>query len=469
MKVGLFGVGLNTYWRQFEGLFDRLDACRKNIARKIENSGVQVVDAGMVDHPAAASQTADLFRKEGVEVIFLFVATYALSSTVLPAVRGLGIPVIILNIQPAAAIDYDRMAGMPDRGVMTGEWLAHCQACSLPEIAHVFNRAGIRYEIITGYFQEVYVWKQIDEWIVAAKAVAGMRRNKTGILGHYYCGMLDVYSDTTLHSVTSGTHFELLEMCLLRKLRDAVSMEEIEGKIVEFRSKFDVVPQCDSRELVRAAKTSVALDRLVREYGLGSLTYYYEGTPGGPYEDIVTSIIPGSTLLTADGIPVAGECEVKNVQAMKIMSLLGMGGSFAEFYALDFNDDVVLMGHDGPAHFSMAQERVKLVPLPVYHGKPGKGLSIQMSVRPGPVTLMSLCETDGKLSLLVAEGFSEAGKTLPIGNTNSRYRFSLGVRDFLDRWSKAGPSHHCSIGIGHHADILKKYAFLTGMDCQIIC
>lgn len=469
MKVGLFEVGLNTYWGQFEGLLDRLVGYRKDISGKIGRMGVHVVDPGMVDSPEKALQAADLFKKEGVEIIFLFVSTYALSSTVLPAVRNLSIPVIILNVQPVPAIDYDRLNGMGDRGVMTGEWLAHCQACSLPEIAHTFNRAGIKYEIVTGYLQEEYVWKQIEDWIAAAKAVAGMRANKTGILGHYYCGMLDVYSDTTLHAVALGTHFELLEMCRLRRLRDAASSDEVEAKIAEFQDRFDVVPQCDSQELIRAAKTSVALDHLVREYGLGSLAYYYEGTPGSAYEDIITSIIPGSTLLTAYGIPIAGECEVKNVQAMKIMSLLGMGGSFAEFYALDFNDNVVLLGHDGPAHFAMSESKVKLVPLPVYHGKPGKGLSIQMSVKQGPVTVMSLCEIDGKLTLLLAEGEAEVGKTLQIGNTNSRYRFPLEVRDFINRWSEVGPSHHCTIGVGHRGDLLRKFAFLAGLNSVTIC
>lgn len=469
MKVGLFEVGLNTYWEQFEGLLDRLVGYRKDISAKIGCMGVHVVDFGMVDSLEKALQAADLFRKEGVEIIFLYVSTYALSSTVLPAVRNLGIPVIILNVQPVSAIDYDRLNGMGDRGIMTGEWLAHCQACSLPEITHIFNRAEIKYEIVTGYFQEEYVWKQIEDWIAAAKAVAGMRVNKTGILGHYYCGMLDVYSDTTLHAVGFGTHFELLEMCRLRRLRDMVSSREIEEKISEFRDCFDIVPQCDSQELVRAAKTSVALDRLVHECGLGSLAYYYEGTPGSSYEDIITSIIPGSTLLTAYGIPIAGECEVKTVQAMKIMSLLGMGGSFAEFYALDFTDNVVLLGHDGPAHFAMAENKVKLVPLPVYHGKPGRGLSIQMSVKQGPVTVMSLCEIDGKLSLLLAEGDAETGKTLLIGNTNSRYRFPLEIRDFINRWSEVGPSHHCAIGVGHRGDLLRKFAFLAGIDCVTIC
>ena len=374
----------------------------------------------------------------------------------------------MLNLQPVAQLDYEKFNALGDRGTMTGVWLEHCQSCSVPELAGVFNRAAIDYHVVTGYLQQESAWTEVREWVDAAKVRVGMQKNRVGLIGHYYCGMLDVYSDMTQQSATFGNHFEILEMCELHELRQAVTEPEVTAKIAEFHDKFDVSSECEEPEIERAARTSVAMDKLIERHKLGSMAYYYEGR--GEYENIVTSLIAGNTLLTGRHIPIAGEYEVKNVQAMKIMDLFGAGGSFSEFYLTDFIDEVVYLGHDGPAHFAIAEGRVGLVPVPVYHGKPGKGLSIQMTVKHGPVTLLSVVQNrDGSIILQVAEGESIPGPVLQIGNTNSRYKFPIPAADFMNEWSKGGPSHHCAIGVGHIASKLEKLARLLDLRCNQIC
>ncbi len=468
-KIGLIGIGLDTYWAQFGGLLDHLTEYQSEISQKISGFGVEVIDAGMVDNPIRAREAASFLASQEIELLFIYISTYALSSTVLPVAQKVKVPVILLNLQPVAAVDYAAFNKLNDRGKMTGLWLENCQACSVPEIAGVFNRSGIKYDIVSGYLKEEASWKEIEEFVKAASVAAHLRSNRLGILGHYYGGMLDVYTDLTKQSATFGTHIEMLEMCELKKWWDEVSDDEVATKIAEFHATFEVSSECESDEIDRAARTSVALDKLVKAHGLGSMAYYYEGEAGNDYEDMVTSIIAGNTLLTGKNIPIAGECEVKNAQAMKIMAEFGAGGSFSEFYLMDFNDDVVLLGHDGPAHFAIAEGSVKLVPLPLYHGKPGKGLSIQMSVRQGPVTLLSVVEGKDGIFFLVAEGESVAGPTLQIGNTNSRYRFAPGAKAFMNQWSKQGPAHHCAIGVGHLASSIEKLGMILGIETVKVC
>lgn len=470
LNIGLFAIGLDTYWPQFDGLYERLAGYHREIRDKLQNQDAEVTDAGIIDATDKIYPAIAQFKSSSVDLIFLNISTYGLSQLALPIVRELNVPVVVLNLQPTEAIDYDYINSLGDRGKMTGEWLAYCQACVAPEIGGVFEKSGIPFHLITGHLHEVYVWKEIGEWISAARTKKALSQNKVGLMGHYYNGMLDVYTDTSRFSTQMGSLFQILEFGELKHLIAHVSQAEIDEKIHDFTSEFEVSKNCSQYELERAARTSVGLDKITSAYQLTSLAYYYEGVGDKEYEDIVTSLIPGFTLLTGRNIPVAGEYEVKNVHAMKIMDLLGAGGSFSEFYGLDFNDNIVLLGHDGPAHFAIADGKVGLVPLPVYHGKPGKGLSIQMRVKDGPVTVLSVCETyDGSLKLLCAEGESVSGPTLQIGNTNSRYRFSLDPREFTNRWSKEGPSHHMAIGIGHHASTISKIAELMNLSFVQIC
>jgi L-arabinose isomerase len=468
--IGLFGIGLDTYWPQFEGLQERLTGYVRQVAQRLERPGVRVVNLGLVDSPDKADAAGHAFRQQDVDLIFLYVTTYALSSTVLPVVRRAKVPVIVLNLSPSAAIDYESFNRLGDRTKMTGEWLAYCQACPVPEIANVFRRCRVPFFQVSGMLEDdPDALREIYEWLEAGRVAHTMEHNRLGVMGHYYGGMLDIYSDLTQQCSYFGGHIEVLEVDDLSSLRRGVQLAAVVQRIQEFQKSFDIQSDCSTQELERAARTSIALDCLVDQHRLGSLAYYYQGTGNPDNEETISSMILGTSLLTARGVPVAGEYEIKNAQAMKIMDSFGAGGSFTEYYAMDFNEDVVLMGHDGPGHLAIAEGRIKVRPLRVYHGKVGRGLSVEMSVKCGPVTLLSVVQTADRLLLLTAEADSVPGPILEIGNTNSRYRFSIGARRFIEKWNAEGPAHHCAIGVGHIATKLKKLAALLGMDCVQIC
>jgi L-arabinose isomerase len=471
LRVGLVGLGLEAYWSQFDGLHDRLVGYLSEVEKRIERDSRSIVNLGFVDSPDKAVAAGHACRTEDVDLLLVYVTTYALSSTVLPLVLRAKVPVILLNLQPSAAIDYAAFNQMGSREAMTGEWLAYCGACPVPEIANVLKRLAVPFHQVTGTLREDDAcWLQVEEWLRAAEVAHLLRHSRMGLMGHYYGGMLDIATDLAQVSGRFGIHIEMLEVEELSALRRTCPEGEIEDKVNAFAEFFEIGAECSAMELGRAARTAVALDKLVAEKKLDLMAYFYNGTGAAESEDTMSSIILGTSLLTGQGVPVAGEYEVKNAVAMKIMDLLGCGGSFTEYYAIDYAEDVVLMGHDGPGHVRIAQARIKVRPLEVYHGKVGRGLSVEMSVKHGPVTLLSVVEDREKgFTLLVAEGESCAGEILEIGNTNSRYRFPIGARRFVEAWNAEGPAHHCAIGTGHLSSVLLKLAKLLELNFVRVC
>jgi L-arabinose isomerase len=468
--VGLCGIGLDTYWPQFAGLEQRLEGYVAQVGARFTGSGVEVVNLGLVDSAQRSHEAGHRCRCEDVDVLFLYVTTYALSNTVLPLVQRAGVPVVVLNLQPEAAIDYKAFNRLGDRTAMTGHWLAFCSACPVPEISNLMARARIPFHQVTGVLNDEETWREIEGWLAAARVRTTLASARLGLMGHYYSGMLDIMTDLTLVSIVFGIHVEIVEVDELSALRAEVGEVAMAQRLEEFFEHFDMQPDCSPEELRRAAQTSLALDAFVAGHDLDALAYFYSGTGNAVNEDTMSSIILGTSLLTARHIPIAGEYEVKNALAMKILDVLGAGGSFTEYYAVDFNDDLVLMGHDGPGHIAICEGKTKVRPLKVYHGKVGRGLSVEMSVKHGPVTLLSVVEdAELRFKLLAAEGECVAGEILEIGNTNSRYRFPIGARGFVNAWNAQSPAHHCAVGVGHVAATLKKAAELMGIGFHQVC
>jgi L-arabinose isomerase len=475
-KVGLFGIGLAAYWPQFKGLKQRLAGYQEVVRQRLEVFS-EVIDAGMVDTAPKAAAAGELFASQSVELVICYVATYATSSQVLPAVQKTCAPVLILNLQPASALDYAKTD--------TGEWLANCCACCVPEIACAFARSRIDFHVVTGVLgiergrhgeagpehpMSAAAWQAISDWVRAASAVSQLKRSRIGFLGHTYPGMLDMYSDFTQHTAQLGTHIEVLEMCDLAQRLPNASERSVAAKLRETRSIFEISKDSPSDPLARApepeqmewaCRVAVALDRLASDFDLRGLAYYYRGLAGNEHERLAAGLILGCSLLTGRGIPCSGEGDLKNCQAMKIMDLLGCGGSYTEFYAMDFDDDFLLMGHDGPFHLGIAEGRPILRGLGLYHGKRGYGVSVEARVKLGPVTLLAITQTaGGQLKLLAAEGESIPGPTLQIGNTNSRIRFAGGMAPFVNRWCMEGPTHHCALGVGRTLPVIRHIAAL---------
>ncbi len=288
--------------------------------------------------------------------------------------------------------------------------------------------------------------------------------------------MLDLYTDFTAVQAQLGAHVEVLEIDDLVGRVNAATASEVRAKQGEIQAMFEVADPADDpiaaptepQELDWAARVAVDLERLVHDFDLDGLTYYHRGEANEAGR-VAAGVIVGSCLLTARGVVTSGEGDLKTNLAQLILDRRGAGGSFTEYHALDFEEDFVLMGHDGPGHIAIADERPVLRGLRLYHGKRGAGVSVEFQVQPGPVTILGCTQTrDGRLELICAEGESIRGSTFEIGNTNSRLRVQMPPAEFLEAWCEEGPTHHVALGIGHRAAEVERLASLCKLEFALV-
>jgi L-arabinose isomerase len=461
-RIGLVAGGLGAYWPQFPNLLPQLQASVAFVRDRFTEWDADVTDVGFISDAEEGAAAAERLRLAGTDLTVIFVTTYLTSSMIWPIAQRTGAPILVIDLQPTEAMDHPNFD--------TGDWLAYCGQCSIPEIGNLFRRAGLAFRSVTGHLRDEDAWRRIEQWIDAARVRGVLRHARHGLMGHLYPGMLDVSTDLTLVSTQLGSHVEVLEFDDLRERVTAVTPAEIAERVELARQVFTLdEDSVNPEDLDWAAQVSVGLDRLVDDFRLDSLAYYHRGLGGELHERLGAGMILGASLLTARGIPAAGEYELRNSIAMLVADTIGAGGSFTEIQALNFADGVVEMGHDGPAHLAISQRDPLLRGLGVYHGKRGWGVSVEFDVKAGPVTTFGIGqERDGRYTFIASEGEVVPGPLLAIGNTTSRVDFGRGPGEWVDAWSASGVDHHWALCTGHQAATLKAAASLLGLEFRLV-
>ena len=470
-RIGIFGVGYDKYWEQFPGLLDELMHKQTTIIKKIPEKDTTVIDFGMVDNPTKAYETVKKLEAANLDLVFCNMLTYATSGTFGIIIKTISVPIVLVALQPRKALDYSKAS--------TYMQLANDDICALPEFAGVAVRMGKKVPdmIIGTLHDDPEVDNQIDEYCRIARVLHDLKNAQLGHLGHPINAMLDMHTDATMLTSAFGSHVVECEANELFTIYKNVTEDEIklqEELILGFFDTPDPVSDPISLKLQNddlriAAKVSVALSRFVKQKKLDGLAYYYDGPENSELQTVLSNLIVGNSLLTSTGFPMCGESDLKTLIALLIMDRLGIGGSFAEFHPVDFNEGFVLVGHDGPHNIAIAEGKPVLRSLKKYHGKPGHGAGVEFKIKEGPITMLSVNSTyDGKFKFVIAEGESVAGPIPPTGNTNTRGFFKPDVRTFLKRWISEGPTHHFSLGIGHHAATIQKVANYLNIDSVII-
>jgi L-arabinose isomerase len=471
-RIGVFSVGYDKYWLQFPGLLEELLEKEQKFIRKIPvDEATEVICFGMVDSPEKAYQVVEDMVKNNLDLLFCDMVTYATSGTFGVILRSLQCPVVLVALQPLKMIDYDRAT--------TYMQLMNDDICALPEFTGVAARMGrdIPDCIIGTLYEDVQVDKEIEEYCKIAKVLHSLKKAQLGHIGHPINSMMDMHTDPTMLTAFFGSHIFEYESNELMACYNRIAEEDIAEKEKQILNFFDtpesvsdpISMKLRKEDLHVAAQVSAALEQFVESKQLDGLAYYYNGVDNSLEQLVMSNLTVGNSLLTAKHIPMCGESDLKTLVALMIMDRLGIGGSFAEFHPVDFNEGFVLVGHDGPHNISIAEGKPVLRSLKKYHGKPGSGAGVEFKIKEGPITLLSINSTyDGKFKFIIAEGESVSGPIPPTGNTNTRGFFKPDVRTFLKKWINEGPTHHFSLGIGHHAATIEKLAKYLKIESTII-
>jgi L-arabinose isomerase len=470
-RIGVFGVGYFKYWAQFEGLFEAMEAKQAVFIEMVKKNRGEVIDFGMVDSPTAAYELLPQLKAANLDLLFCDMLTYATSSTFGIIIKSLDIPVVLVALQPDAALDYENAS--------TYQQLYNDDICALPEFAGVAVRMGKKVPpvIIGTLHNDPAAEQKIAEYCRIAQVLHDLKSARIGHIGHPIEAMLDMHSDATMFTAWFGVHIVQCEAHEIVERYNIVPTQDIETEKERILNFFDtpdpvsdpISEKLRDTDLEVAARVSVALERFVDDKKLDGLAYYYEGPDGSNTQLVMTNLIVGNSLLTGAGFPMCGESDLKCCIAMFIMERLGIGGSFAEFHPVDFKENFILVGHDGPHNITIAQGKPVLRSLKKYHGKPGFGAGVEFKIKEGPITMLSISSTfEGKFKFVIAEGSSVEGPIPPTGNTNTRSYFKPDVRTFLEKWIREGPTHHFALGVGHHASTIKKIADILNIESVIV-
>ncbi len=470
-RIGIYSVGHCTYWSQFPGLLDKMKEKIAVLVDKVKTNDVEVIDFGIGDNAESAARIAKEIKAADIDMLFIDMVTYATSSSIAVIFNEIRVPMVMIALQPDKALDYDNAT--------TFMQLYNDDICAIPEFASVAQRLGrdIPDSIIGTLRDDAKADAEISEYCQIAKVLHDLKRARIGYFGHPLESMYDMHVDHTALTAAFGCHVVQTEPDDIMMHYQQVSEQEIADYSKQILGFFDTpAPKSDplthrlsDRDLYEAAKAGVALQKFIKEKNLDGLAYYYEGKEGTDMRRLVSNLIVGNSLLTAGGFPMCGEADLKTNIAMMIMDRLEIGGSFAEFHPIDFNEGFVIVGHDGPHHINIANGKPIIRSLKKYHGKPGKGASVEFKIKEGPITMLGITtKANGEFKFVIAEGQSIEGPVPPTGNTNTRAFFKPDVKTFLKKWFSEGPTHHYALGMGHYAETIRKIAGFLDIEAVVV-
>ena len=457
-RVGLLGLMLQAY----DESFPELRPCAESFARElveVMGSAAQVDFPGVCNSREQVDRAVARFERDGADLIVVVLLTYAPSLIALPALARTPLPVLILNTQKARGVPV----GSPGSVLIENHGMHGVQ-----DLANVLLRAEVPFRLLTGHYRDAALQEELRSHLVAAKAVAELRRSRFGLLGYPMQDMGDFALDETALLAQMGAQVRRIPFRLVAERVAQAPTAVVERMMAEDRETFEVDPALSAEEHAASVRLEWALRSVAQEWNLSGLAIHFLAVD----EDKRLPTLPflAASEMLADGYAYGGEGDVTSAVAVFLMREIAGQANFTEMFTMDFDEDAIVMAHMGEGNWRMARKDlpVRLV------RNPFKMVSLEyapaalsFALEPGEVTLASLTTgSGGLLRLVVTEGHVVDFTPLK-GATNPQYKFAPEgeLTEFLTEFSLAGGSHHQAQAYGSHSGTVEKVAELLGIEC----
>ena len=464
-RIGVFSIALGAYLPQFPSLVPEFEGQYDAFKKTIPDT-VEIIDGGICTTKELSQAAGDKFRAADVDLVICQLLTYATSYNMLPAVRDVNVPVVLVNVQKLKAPDY--------ANTDTATWLGELYACgAVGEMVADLERAGKRHAVITGVVEggDPEAQAELEDWCRAAQVRRRFRDTNLAQIGRPYPGMMDLYIDETNLYHRMWLYTKQFDWEKMWAIADDIDDDAaVRDKAQDILDTFDIEGGGSIEKVWDMAKYVVAFERWVKEEKIGFVASHYDGFAQGVAGKLDSMLIPAFSMLIRQGTACAVEGDIKVAMAMSILKTISGMGQLSEMYSIDFNEDICIIGHSGSGDYDISRAKkptMKIVD--VFHGKTGGGYLTQFYPEAGPVTYLGITQDrDGHFKFVVAEGVNEEGPIFTFGDTNMRTRFTCGARQFCNRWSEAGPTHHMASATGRHIDTILKVAKIFNVPVDII-
>jgi L-arabinose isomerase len=459
-KIGLFVTALlEDDYNKTGHMRSKMSTATDRIAKILAPYG-EIVNPGFVEYEPDADRATQAFNAADVDLVVAIELAYQKGIIPMRTLLRVNAPILVWNTQQIRRLPEDADFDI----IMENSGMA-----GLPELTSALLRSGQPFELLTSHIDDPAGLAQIGEYATAAGAIRRLEKMRIGIIGHPFEGMTDLMVDYLSFRDKIGP------VCWpLEPEKVAVAAKEMDAARVQ-RFMQAQAQQYDASAMPddlfeRSARLALALEDMAREYNFDGLAIFDQIWLTDPRVGVIPSY--GTGYLCAQHIPVATEADVTTLSAMMILQELAGEATFLENYVIDFDEDAIILSHDGHGNPAMATDakKVRIKPSIYYEGVNGRGAGLEFAYAPGNVTLLSLIPLgDGNWRLIISEGESLPITPRPVAAPQMLFRYKNGtITEFCDRWLLAGSPHHMALAYGHLAETIEKLGRLLGIEVRYV-